>query len=88
VDPSQRIRAGAHLLPEGAAAVAANDEGYVTSAAYSPTLGHPVALALLARGAERYGERIIVHDPVRGGDVEAEVRPPVFLDPEGARLRG
>jgi sarcosine oxidase subunit alpha len=88
VDPSQRIRAGAHLLPRGGAAVAANDQGYVTSAAYSPSLGHPVALALLARGAERHGERIIVHDPMRGGDVEAEVRHPVFLDPQGARLRG
>jgi sarcosine oxidase subunit alpha len=88
VDPSQRIRAGAHLLAKGAAAVAANDEGHVTSAAFSPSLGHPVALALLARGAERHGERIIVHDPVRGDDVEAEVRHPVFLDPQGARLRG
>ncbi|CAN7448260.1 sarcosine oxidase subunit alpha family protein [Phenylobacterium sp. LjRoot225] len=88
VDPGMRIRAGAHLLARGAAPVAANDEGYVTSAAFSPTLGHPVALALLARGAERHGERITVHDPVRGADVEAEVRHPVFVDPEGARLRG
>jgi sarcosine oxidase subunit alpha len=88
VDPGQRIRAGAHLLARGAAAVAANDEGHVTSAAFSPTLGHPVALALLARGAQRHGERVTVHDPVRGADVEAEVRHPVFVDPQGVRLRG
>lgn len=88
VDRKQRIRAGAHLLAPGAAATAANDEGYVTSAAYSPTLGHPIALALLARGPSRHGERVIVHDPVRGGDVEAQICPPVFFDPEGARLRG
>jgi sarcosine oxidase subunit alpha len=81
------IRAGAHLLSTGAAAVAANDQGYVTSAAFSPTLGHPIALALLTRGAERLGERLVVHDPVRGGDVEAEVCPPVFVDPQGERLR-
>ena len=85
--PSQRIRAGAHLLRPGASPVAANDEGYVTSAAFSPTLGHPIALALLARGPDRHGERIVVHDPVRGPDIEAEVCSPVFFDPEGARLR-
>jgi sarcosine oxidase subunit alpha len=87
-DPGQRIRAGAHLLARGAAPVAVNDEGHVTSAAFSPTLGHPVALALLARGPERHGERIVVHDPVRGADIEAEVCAPVFFDPQGVRLRG
>jgi len=88
VDPTQKIRAGAHLLAKGAAALAKNDEGYVTSAAWSPILDHSIALALLARGPERHGERIIVHDPVRGADVEAEVCNPVFIDPEGVRVRG
>jgi sarcosine oxidase subunit alpha len=88
LDPKARLRAGAHLLPVGAPAAAASDQGHVTSAAWSPTLGHAIALALLARGAARHGERIIAHDPVRGGDVEARVRAPVFLDPEGSRLRG
>ena len=88
VDPTQKIRAGAHLLPPGASALAKNDEGYVTSAAWSPILGHSIALALLARGPERHGERIVVHDPVRGADVEAEVCNPVFVDPEGVRVRG
>jgi glycine cleavage system aminomethyltransferase T len=68
--------------------VAANDEGYVTSAAFSPTLGHSVALALLARGPERHGEQVVVYDPVRGADVQATVCDPVFFDPQGARLRG
>lgn len=88
VNPAERIRAGGHLLRPGAAPLAANDEGYVTSAAFSPTLGHGIALALLAEGPARHGERVIVHDPVRGADVEATVCPPVFVDPEGARLRG
>lgn len=88
VDGASRIRAGAHLLPQGARAVAANDEGYVTSAAFSPTLGMPIALALLKRGPHRLGERVTVHDPVRGADVLAEVCDPVFVDPEGVRVRG
>jgi sarcosine oxidase subunit alpha len=87
-DSRQRIRAGGHLLNPGTAAVAANDMGYVTSAAFSPTLGHAIALGLLAHGPDRHGETVIVHDPVRGGDVEAIVCNPVFVDPEGVRVRG
>ncbi len=87
VEPGARIRAGSHLLPQGVEAAAANDQGYVTSAAYSPSLGHWLALGLLSRGPERHGEIVRVYDPVRGGDLLAEVRPPCFIDPEGARLR-
>ena len=36
VDPGERLRAGAHFLALGAAATAQNDEGYMTSVAYSP----------------------------------------------------
>jgi sarcosine oxidase subunit alpha len=81
-------RAGGHLLAMGSEAVIANDQGYVTSAAFSPTLGHPIALALLKQGPNRHGEHIRVHDPVRGPDVEVEVCNPVFVDPEGLRVRG
>jgi sarcosine oxidase subunit alpha len=88
VNPADRIRAGSHLLMPGDAAITANDQGHVTSACFSPTLGHPIALALLARGAERMGQRVRIFDSVRGGDLEAVVCPPVFVDPEGVRSRG
>jgi sarcosine oxidase subunit alpha len=88
LEPGRRLRGGAHLLAKGAAPTAANDQGYVTSAACSPSLGGWIGLALLARGRERHGERVVVHDPVRDGDLEAEVVDPVFIDPEGARVRG
>jgi heterotetrameric sarcosine oxidase alpha subunit len=84
----QRLRAGSHLIPRGARAVAANDHGYVTSVAFSPTVGHWIGLALLERGPSRIGERVVVHDPVRGPDVGVEVCNPVFVDPEGVRVRG
>jgi sarcosine oxidase subunit alpha len=58
----------------------------VTSAAYSPSLGHWIGLALLANGPARMGETIRVYDPVRGGDFMAEIVSPVFVDPEGGRL--
>ncbi|MDQ0511625.1 sarcosine oxidase subunit alpha family protein [Ancylobacter amanitiformis] len=88
VDPSQRLRAGAHFLKIGAAASLENDEGYMTSVAHSPHLGHWIGLGLLQRGPERIGERVRAYDPVRGGDIEVEICAPGFIDPEGERLRG
>ena len=85
VDGVTILRAGSHLLPIGAAAMAENDQGHITSAARSPTLG-PIALALLANGPARIGETIRVYDPIRNGDCAAEIVPPVHYDPEGSRL--
>jgi sarcosine oxidase subunit alpha len=84
----RRPNAGAHLLPQGRAAIAANDQGYVTSVAYSPVLGQWVGLGLLSHGPARVGEVVRAYDPVRAGDVAVEVVDPVFVDPEGARVRG
>ncbi len=86
VDRRARLRAGAHILALGATPSPENDEGYVTSVAFSPTLGHWIALALVKRGPERLGERMRAYDPVRSGDIEVELVSPVFIDPEGARL--
>jgi sarcosine oxidase subunit alpha len=88
VDPGQRLRAGAHLVAVGAEPIAKNDLGYVTSVAFSPTLGHWIGLGLLAGGPARHGERVRVWDPVRSGDMLAEVCDPVFYDPKGERLHG
>jgi sarcosine oxidase subunit alpha len=82
-----RLRAGAHLLPRGAAATAANDQGVVTSVAFSPSLGQWIGLGLLAHGAERTGEIVCAADPVRHNSVDAEVCAPCFVDPDGERMR-
>jgi glycine cleavage system aminomethyltransferase T len=87
VDRSARLRAGAHFIPVEADAVAANDQGHMTSTAYSPTLGHSIGLGLLAYGPSRIGERVRAVDPVRGADIEVEICNPVFIDPQGDRLR-
>ena len=80
-------RRRASRCPSDAEPTAKNDQGYVTSVAFSPSLGHWLGLGLLARGPERHGEIVRAFDPVRGGDVLVEVRPPCFIDPEGERLR-
>jgi methylglutamate dehydrogenase subunit C len=87
VERGARINPGAHFLATGAAPLLKNDEGYVTSAAYSPTMGHWIGLGLLARGANRKGERLLARDSARDNDVEVEVTAPVFFDPEGRRLQ-
>ncbi|MFG1344950.1 sarcosine oxidase subunit alpha family protein [Xanthobacter autotrophicus DSM 431] len=87
VEPGARLRAGAHVLKVGAAPTTENDEGYMTSIAYSPTLGHFIGLGLLKRGPERIGERVRAYDPVRGGDIEVEVCSPAFIDPQGEKQR-
>ena len=58
----------------------------MTSVVYSPSLESWIGLALIRGGAVRHGERVRAYDPVRGGDTEIEIVPPVFVDPEGARL--
>jgi sarcosine oxidase, subunit alpha len=78
------------LLPVGAQIAAAapptQTEGHVTSSYWSPELGAPVALGLLARGTQRLGEKIRVHH--LGKVIDAEVVKAPFIDPTGERLHG
>jgi len=86
VDRSARLYAGAHFLERQAVPNLENDQGYVTSVAFSPNVGSWIGLGLLARGPQRHGEIVRAYDPLRNGDIEVQVVPPVFVDPEGGRL--
>jgi sarcosine oxidase subunit alpha len=61
-------------------------EGHVTSSYWSPELNAPVALGMLARGAQRLGSRVRVH--YLGQTIEAQVVKAPFVDPKGERLHG
>jgi sarcosine oxidase subunit alpha len=87
VVPEQRITAGAHLFNEGAKAVSDNDQGYVTSVCWSPTLGSYLGLGFLVNGRARHGQRVRAVDHLRKVDTLCEVCDPVFFDPEGGRMR-
>jgi methylglutamate dehydrogenase subunit C len=87
VDKSARLRGGAHFIGKDAEPSAANDQGYMTSVAYSPTLRHWIGLGLLSGAEARVGEILTAIDPVRDGAVQVEVVPATFYDAEGARLR-
>ena len=88
VDRAQRLSGGAHFIATGAAAVASEDQGWVSSVAFSPSLGHWIGLGLLKNGPSRHGEILRAVDPVRGKDIAVEITAPCHLDPEGVRLRG
>jgi sarcosine oxidase, subunit alpha len=81
---------GRTLLPVGAQIAAGapptQTEGHVTSSYWSPELGAPVALAMLARGTQRLAEKVRVHH--LGTIIDAEVVKAPFIDPSGHRLHG
>ena len=85
-NPAIVLEEGAQLVAEASPPPGTPALGHVTSAYHSPTLGRSIALALLAGGRTRLGQRLFVAGP-RGG-IAVTVAPPVFLDPEGARLHG
>jgi sarcosine oxidase subunit alpha len=82
---------GRNLPDEGAQLIATatsrEAEGHVTSAYRSASLGHPIALGLLAGGRARLGDTVFATS-LNGPPMALEVVSPVFLDPKGDRLRG
>lgn len=82
LDRSTRLPVGAHIGKRPPAEF----EGFVSSSYQSPTLGYPVALAMLRRGRQRLGEKITLHHLGRAVDAEVVATP--FFDPQGARQHG
>ena len=83
VDGRTRLPVGAQIA---AAAPPTQTEGHVTSSYWSPELGRPVALGMLARGTQRLGETIRIHH--LGTVIDADVVRAPFIDPKGERLHG
>ncbi|WP_120501787.1 sarcosine oxidase subunit alpha family protein [Roseovarius sp. EL26] len=84
----KELIAGGHLFDKDAEAVSANDQGYITSVGFSPTLGHNIALGFLKNGPARHGEVVRMVEHLNGVEALCEVCHPVFFDPEGGRTRG
>ena len=87
VDANDPVPAGAHLMNADGPIDAAHDQGYVTSACFSPNLGHAIAIGFLKDGANRMGETMQLVSPLTRVHVDVEITSAHFIDPEGERLR-
>jgi heterotetrameric sarcosine oxidase alpha subunit len=88
VDGHTMIPRGAQVVTDPHHALPNPTVGHVTSSCYSPNLARPIALALLAGGRARHGERVFATSPLHGVTAEVMVTAPVFVDPEGTCPRG
>ena len=86
VTKSDRLKAGAHLLTRDDAPSLENDQGYITSVAFSPMLDMWIGLALCKRGRERQGEVMQVFNGVNGVHMLGEICDPVHYDKENKKL--
>ena len=84
VDGISVIPEGAQLINERADSGPTAMCGHVSSSYYSPILDHPIALALLESGRNRYDEKLLACSS-DGDEVEVSVTKPIFYDPKGAR---
>ena len=87
VSNTDQVLAGSHLMNATGEVNAKTDQGYITSAAYSPILGSSIGIGFLKNGGDRKGEVIRAVNPLEGKEIKVEVVSAHFVDPEGERLR-
>jgi sarcosine oxidase subunit alpha len=83
-DPSVVLEEGAQIVVDAQHSIPMPMIGHVTSAYFSAALGRGIALAMVAGGRRRMGNKLYV--PMAEGVIAATVTKPIFLDPEGKRL--
>jgi len=83
----ERIPRGGKIVADPDRALQNPMLGHVTSWCDSPTVGRCIALALVAAGRSRHGETLWAVSPLANEKVHVAIGPPVFVDPEGKRLR-
>ncbi len=83
-DPNVVLEEGAQIVADPNQPIPMTMIGHVTSSYWSETLGHSIAMALVAGGHHMMGETL--HVPMPGRTHTAKISGLVFYDPEGARL--
>ena len=83
-DKTTVLPEGSHIVEKSKSQPPMKMLGHVSSSYFSPTNGHPIALALLKNGASRMGDEVEI--PLMNGKViKATVTDPIFYDKEGLR---
>src|SRR3546814_19712056 len=62
LDAQTRIPVGGHVVDASFKAIPVRSQGWVTSAAMSPMLGHSIAMAQIENGPARIGESVRIFD--------------------------
>lgn len=86
VENGEPLPIGAHIIDPTEPSDTRRSHGWVTSTCLSPTLGRPLALALVENGRARMGETVTLTS-TRGQRTAVIVAPCAF-DPAGERLNG
>ncbi|RWI85999.1 sarcosine oxidase subunit alpha family protein [Mesorhizobium sp.] len=86
LDPTATFRTGSHILAKDAAPTLENDQGYVSSSAFSPHVGSTIGLALVKCGHARHGEEVVVWNGLGKEFTAARLCNPVFFDPANEKL--
>ncbi|MGH6908090.1 MAG: glycine cleavage T C-terminal barrel domain-containing protein, partial [Aestuariivirga sp.] len=86
IDKAAQLRSGSHLLKRNDPPSMANDQGYISSVAWSPMLGMWLGLALVANGRARHGEIVKVFDGLRNIHMLGEICDPMHYDKENKKL--
>ena len=87
INPREAIPRGSMLVVEPRQLAPYPLEGFVASTCFSPLVGCAIATALVKRGHARIGEHLWAMSPTARMSVEVRVVDPVFVDPDGERLR-
>ena len=87
VNPSDKLTNGSHFVNIGDEILPENDQGHMSSVAYSPILERYIGIGFLKNGKDRYDETLRAIDFLQNNHVEVKVVSPHFIDPNGDRLR-
>jgi sarcosine oxidase subunit alpha len=83
-DPNEVLDEGAQIVADPNQTIPMRMIGHVTSSYWSANCGRSIALALVAGGRARMGQRL--HVTIPKGFTSAKVCEPVFFDPKGERV--
>ena len=86
LDPEKKLRGGS-ILFAASDRIEGHGRGYITSVTWSTELDKYIALGLYQGGLKHSGEEIICAFPLKDEQVRARIVSPLFIDPNGERLR-
>lgn len=87
VNKTDTLTAGYHLVNEDDLGIQ-ESQGWISSAAWSATLGEPVALGFLCDGNQRLGETVYAVSPLDNQCIAVTVVSPRFIDEKSTKTEG